>query len=168
MVMVMRSPSESGEHSRVQIGQRVLLTDRTDAISYRLIGQTMPIDRVVCVGQPHDDVPRRLGKDGGETTWQTIEPKCDIDTVFVALFPLFPVPPGASSKAKPIGKKLSPRETEVLRQLAEGASIREIAAELDLATRTVENQKYRMMEKLQIKNLSELTRYAIRIRLIEP
>ncbi len=57
---------------------------------------------------------------------------------------------------------LSPREREVLQLLAEGHSVKEIAAILHVSMKTVEYHKYRMMENLGIKTLAELVRYALK------
>jgi DNA-binding NarL/FixJ family response regulator len=63
--------------------------------------------------------------------------------------------------------KLSPRQREVLRFIAEGRRMKEIAAILDLSTRTVETHKYEMMRALGVESTAELVRYAIHIGLIE-
>jgi len=63
---------------------------------------------------------------------------------------------------------LSSRQREVLQLLAEGRSVKEIAAILNLSTKTVEYHKYRMMEDLDIKTAAELTRYAVKQGIVEP
>jgi DNA-binding NarL/FixJ family response regulator len=65
-------------------------------------------------------------------------------------------------------RELSPREREVLQLLAEGKSMKEVAAVLDISPRTVEFHKYRMMELLGVKTNAELVQYAIRHGLITP
>lgn len=57
---------------------------------------------------------------------------------------------------------LTPREREVLQLLAEGRSVKEIAAVLDISPRTVEFHKYNVMEKLGLRTTAELTQYAIK------
>ena len=57
---------------------------------------------------------------------------------------------------------LTSRQSEVLQLLAEGRSTKEIAAVLDLAPRTVEFHKYRIMEELGLRSTAALTQYAIR------
>ena len=61
---------------------------------------------------------------------------------------------------------LSPRQREVLQLLAEGKSTKEIAAVLDISTRTAEFHKYRMMEQLKIKTSAELVQYAVKHGLV--
>jgi DNA-binding NarL/FixJ family response regulator len=57
---------------------------------------------------------------------------------------------------------LSPRQREVLQLIAEGKSIKEVAAILRISTRTVEFHKYRIMEQLNIKTNAELVQYAVK------
>jgi DNA-binding NarL/FixJ family response regulator len=64
--------------------------------------------------------------------------------------------------------RLSPREREVLHLLAEGKSNKEIASALGIATGTTETHRARVMSKLNLHSMSELVRYAIRNRIIEP
>ncbi|MBK6440697.1 MAG: response regulator transcription factor [Actinomycetales bacterium] len=63
---------------------------------------------------------------------------------------------------------LTPREEEVLKLIAEGYSGKEIADLLFLSPKTVERHRANLLEKLGMRDRLELTRYAIRIGLIEP
>jgi DNA-binding NarL/FixJ family response regulator len=63
---------------------------------------------------------------------------------------------------------LSSRKREVLQLLAEGRSVKEIAAILNISPKTVEYHKYRMMEDLDIKTSAELIRYAVKQGIAEP
>ncbi len=60
------------------------------------------------------------------------------------------------------GRPLSTREREVLQLLAEGNSSKEIAAALSIAVPTVETHRRQIMEKLGLRSVAELTKYAIR------
>ena len=62
--------------------------------------------------------------------------------------------------------KLTPRQAEVLRHIAEGRRMKEIAAILDLSKRTVETHKYEMMRSLGVESTAELVRYAIQIGIV--
>jgi DNA-binding NarL/FixJ family response regulator len=64
------------------------------------------------------------------------------------------------------GPALTPRQRQVLRLLMEGRRMKEIAAALDLSTRTVESHKYAMMETLGVQSTAELVKYAIEHRLL--
>lgn len=57
---------------------------------------------------------------------------------------------------------LSTRELEVLRLIAHGKQVKEIAAELEVGVRTVETFRRRLAKKLNLHGTAELTRYAIR------
>ncbi len=59
------------------------------------------------------------------------------------------------------------RQREVLRLLAEGRSAKEIAANLEISTRTVEFHKYQMMETLDLHTNAELIHFAIKHGLVE-
>lgn len=56
---------------------------------------------------------------------------------------------------------LTPREAEVLRLVAKGLSYRDIASQLFVSHRTVQNHVQNVLRKLQLHNRVELTRYAI-------
>src|SRR5205807_9131936 len=64
------------------------------------------------------------------------------------------------------GPALTDRQLDVLQLLAEGKSMKEVAAVLNLTTRTVAFHKYRIMEVLNIRTNAELVQYAIRTHLI--
>jgi len=57
---------------------------------------------------------------------------------------------------------LTPRQRDVLRLLADGKRMKEIAAILGLSTRTVETHKYEMMQALGVGSTAELVKYAIK------
>jgi DNA-binding NarL/FixJ family response regulator len=59
------------------------------------------------------------------------------------------------------GDKLSVREREVLKLVAEGASNKQIADNLFISVRTVDHHRAKIMEKLNLKSAAELIRYAI-------
>lgn len=73
---------------------------------------------------------------------------------------------GAASTAPPpssrLRRALSAREREVLQLLAEGYSSKEIAARLQVATTTVESHRRQITDKLKLRTIAELTKYAIR------
>ena len=67
---------------------------------------------------------------------------------------------------RPHSLKLTPRQTEVLRLIAQGHTMKEIAALLGISTRTAESHKYEMMEALGIETTAELVQYAMKLGLI--
>jgi len=79
------------------------------------------------------------------------------------------VGPGARRHAAPGGDDgLTPRQGEILKRLAEGASTKEIAFALDLSIKTVETHRAQIMERLGLRDLPALVRYAIRQGIISP
>ena len=68
-----------------------------------------------------------------------------------------PSPAGVSST---VG--LSERESEVVRLLAQGVTMKELAQRLALSPRTLETYRARAMEKLNLRTRAELVRYAVR------
>lgn len=63
---------------------------------------------------------------------------------------------------------LSPRQIEVLRLLASGQNTQQVADYLCLSIKTVETHRSNIMKKLDLKNLADLTRYAVRHGLVDP
>ncbi|MGY1609247.1 MULTISPECIES: response regulator [unclassified Geodermatophilus] len=63
---------------------------------------------------------------------------------------------------------LTGREAEVVKLIAEGCSSREIAALLVISVKTVERHRANILQKLGMRDRTQLTRYAIRTGLIEP
>lgn len=61
---------------------------------------------------------------------------------------------------------LTPRQLEVLRRLAMGKSVKEIAHELQISAKTVETYRAQLMERLGMRDLASLVRYAIRTGLV--
>ncbi len=71
-----------------------------------------------------------------------------------------------SNQAYTRGAVLTPREQEVIRLLAEGRTVREVASELLLSVKTVEAHKLNLMRKLDIHNRASLIEYAVEKGLI--
>lgn len=61
---------------------------------------------------------------------------------------------------------LTKREREILKMLAEGKSVKEIASGFDLSVKTVEAHKFNLMRKLDIHNKAQLVQYAIQKKVI--
>jgi two-component system, NarL family, response regulator NreC len=76
-----------------------------------------------------------------------------------------PVHEGNNSKATGY-ERLSDREREVLKLLAEGLAMKEIAGRLLLSVKTVDSHKTNMMRKLDLHDRSEVIKYAIQKKLI--
>jgi DNA-binding NarL/FixJ family response regulator len=76
-------------------------------------------------------------------------------------------PRGAATARRATGR-LTPREREVLQLLTEGKSNKEIGVVLGMTTKTAETHRAHILTKLNLHSMSELVRYAIRNRIIEP
>jgi DNA-binding NarL/FixJ family response regulator len=59
-------------------------------------------------------------------------------------------------------KALTPRENQILQLLTEGNSAKQIASQLGLSVKTIEATRRQIMEKTEVDNLADLTKYAIR------
>ena len=68
---------------------------------------------------------------------------------------------------RPPHEALSDREFEVLRLIASGKTVREIAAILSLGESTISTYRARILEKMGMKTSAELTHYAIQNKLVD-
>lgn len=68
---------------------------------------------------------------------------------------------------RPRHETLSDREFEVMRLIASGKTVGEIAAMLSLSDRTISTYRARLLEKMGMKTNAELTHYAISNKLVE-
>lgn len=65
-------------------------------------------------------------------------------------------------------EKLTPRQMEVLRLMAEGLTTPEIARRLNLSSKTVETHRGEIMKRVGIHDIVGLVRYAVRVGLVSP
>ena len=70
-------------------------------------------------------------------------------------------------RPRPSRTSLTPRETEIMKFLAEGNTVRKIAGMLGLSLKTVEAHKLNLMRKLDIHNKAELVHCAIRKKIVK-
>ena len=73
-----------------------------------------------------------------------------------------------AKEAGPPRSRLTPREREIVQLLAEGKSNKEVATALGISPKTVETHRTNIMRKLDLHSISDLVRYAIRNKVIEP
>lgn len=64
-------------------------------------------------------------------------------------------------------RDLTPREREVFHLIAEGLTTKEIARKLGTSAKTAENHRFRVLDKLGVRNTAELIRYAVRHGLLD-
>ena len=67
---------------------------------------------------------------------------------------------------RPAQEMLSDREFQVLCLIASGKSVKEIAGKLEINIKTVSTYRLRILEKMRMKNNSELTYYAVKNQLV--
>ena len=68
---------------------------------------------------------------------------------------------------QPLHEALSVREYEVMRMIASGKTVTEIGKELFLSPKTISTYRARILEKMRMKNNSQLVRYAIKNQLVD-
>jgi len=64
--------------------------------------------------------------------------------------------------------RLTAREREIVQLLAEGKSNKEVAAALNISIKTAETHRTNIMNKLDLRSITELVRYAVRNNIVEP
>jgi DNA-binding NarL/FixJ family response regulator len=72
-----------------------------------------------------------------------------------------------STERLPRFATLTQREKEVVKMLAEGISVPEIACTLNLSVETIEAHKFNLMHKLDIHNKAQLVQYVVQKKTIK-
>jgi DNA-binding NarL/FixJ family response regulator len=75
---------------------------------------------------------------------------------------------GRTGGARPASGPLTRRQEEILRMIAEGQTTKAIARRLGISVKTVEAHRTQLMDRLAIRDVAGLVRYAIRTGLIGP
>lgn len=96
----------------------------------------------------------------------TLELQAALETVAAGKTYLSPRIAGQLLESRARKSGLTARQTEVLRLLALGKSVKEIAFDLALSAKTVETYRAQIMERLDLHDIASLVRYAIRSGLI--
>ena len=73
---------------------------------------------------------------------------------------------GARADLSPVG--VTSREREIIQLVAEGRSNKEAASTLGISVKTIEAHRANIMRKLQLRTVSDLVRYAIRNKIVQP
>jgi two-component system, NarL family, response regulator NreC len=74
---------------------------------------------------------------------------------------------GRARRGQSLGSPLTPREREVVKLIAEGQSVKEVAAGLGRSIKTIEAHKFNLMRKLGIHSKAELIAYAIENNIVK-
>ena len=72
-----------------------------------------------------------------------------------------------SNSEKPLYESLSDQEYQVICMLASGKTVKEIANDMCLSTKTISTYRFRILHKMKMKNNAELTNYALKNHLVE-
>jgi DNA-binding NarL/FixJ family response regulator len=72
----------------------------------------------------------------------------------------------AQADRSPVG--VTSREREIVQLVAEGRSNKEAASTLGISVKTIEAHRANIMRKLQLRTVSDLVRYAIRNKIVQP
>jgi len=75
--------------------------------------------------------------------------------------------PAPEARASTPGRRITPRQTEVVRLLAEGKTNKEVALALGISVKTAETHRTQIMHKLGLKSFSDLVKYAVREKLVK-
>ena len=76
--------------------------------------------------------------------------------------------PERSIQPQPARTRLTAREREIVQLLAEGKSNKEVANALNISIKTAETHRTNIMNKLDLRSITELVRYAVRNNIVEP
>jgi DNA-binding NarL/FixJ family response regulator len=74
----------------------------------------------------------------------------------------------ASGDPEPVRGRLTAREREIVQLLAEGKSNKEVAQALNISIKTAETHRTNIMNKLDLRSITALVRYAVRNNIVEP
>jgi DNA-binding NarL/FixJ family response regulator len=74
----------------------------------------------------------------------------------------------AAAGCRPARDPIAPRECEVIQLLAEENSNKETAAALGVSVKTIEAHRANIMRKLRLRSVTDLVRYAIRNKIVQP
>jgi len=156
--------------------------DGLDAI--RQIKKALPETEVVVFSaHPSEDILEDVFDAGAKSYIEKTEASRDLVTAIRSLaehkpfftsqaskllFAKFLVTAGQKKQPDRAKRKLTPRESEIVRLLAQGSSNKDIATTLGISIRTVETHRATLMHKLDVRSVAGVVRYAIRHHIIEP
>ena len=73
-----------------------------------------------------------------------------------------------SSSRDDSGAMVTPREREIIQLIAEGHSSKQAATTLGVSVKTVDTHRANIMRKLRLRSVSDIVRYAIRNKIVQP
>ena len=135
----------------------------------RFVTQTLPQSRVLLVTMFATAQSLRQGREAGARGYlmKSEPPRKIIRAVekILAGQYLFPKPfvPAARNSGR-----LTRRELQILSRVANGMSTRDIAADLNIATATIETHRTSVMRKLGVHSVQDMVRWALENKLVDP
>jgi DNA-binding NarL/FixJ family response regulator len=72
------------------------------------------------------------------------------------------------TETEPAASRITPRQREIVKLLAEGKTSKEVAVALGMSVKTAETHRANIMKRLNCHSISELVRYALRNQIIDP
>jgi len=147
-------------------GLDVVARLKSEKIASKIIVLTMHSDPALAMRATRDGASGYLLKESAGEELVTAIQQALLGRVYLTAALTKGVMDGLSTAPGNATPELTDRQRDVLRLIVEGRRMKEIAAELDLSTRTVETHKYEMMRVLGVGSTAELVRYAIERRLV--
>jgi two-component system, NarL family, response regulator NreC len=147
-------------------GLDVVARLKSQKIASKVIVLTMHNDPALAARATRDGASGYLLKDSAGEELVTAIEQALLGRVYLTAALTKGVMDRLSTGPQDTGAELTDRQRDVLRLIVEGRRMKEIAAALDLSTRTVETHKYEMMRVLGVGSTAELVRYAIERRLV--
>jgi DNA-binding NarL/FixJ family response regulator len=147
-------------------GLDVVARLKTEKIASKVIVLTMHNDPALAMRATRDGASGYLLKDSAGEELVTAIEQALLGRVYLTAALTKGVMDRLSTGPDDTAAELTDRQRDVLRLIVEGRRMKEIAAALDLSTRTVETHKYEMMRVLGVGSTAELVRYAIERRLV--
>jgi len=147
-------------------GLDVVARLKSEKITSKVIVLTMHNDPALAMRATRDGASGYLLKDSAGEELVTAIQQALLGRVYLTAALTKGVMDRLSTGPGDAAPALTDRQRDVLRLIVEGRRMKEIAAALDLSTRTVETHKYEMMRVLGVGSTAELVRYAIERRLV--
>ena len=114
-----------------------------------------------------------LKSDAGKDLVTAVEALCQHRTFFSSkvselLLHSYLRQPEKAEPGEGTRSRLTAREREIVQLLAEGKSNKEVAQSLNISIKTAETHRTNIMNKLDLRSITELVRYAVRNNIVEP
>jgi DNA-binding NarL/FixJ family response regulator len=162
------------KHRPALVIAALVLPEMNGAEMIRAIRETEPANRVLIYSGARDRTLIRAGLDAGARGFvHKTEPLSTLRQGFTAVsngFSFFcPFATKLLDETRTRGESpggLTPKQRIVLKMVAEGMSTKQVAGRLSLSPKTIEHYRTQLMQKLGLRDVASLTRYAVRCGLV--